>query len=315
MTTPQTGLMLSPAECWEVSLAVTRILAEDRQLRSALSDLVYLLARKFHRDAAAFWIVDETNVMLTCAEFCPKSEERFQDFEKVSRLRNFSIGEGLPGTIWKNREVVTIADLSAAHVNFPRGSVACAAGLVSGVGFPVYIGKRVIGVFEFLSSAACEPTKEMVEFLFGLGGQIGIFLDHRRATEALIQSEAQFHLIAESSSDALFTIDQESTILYCNAAVERMFGYAPRELIDQKLTIVMPEYLRHVHEHALRRYVETGKKHISWNNVLLPGLHKDGREIPLLLSFGEFSRGGKRVFTGFAREHETQTQAQGRTVR
>jgi PAS domain S-box-containing protein len=310
VTTPPARSTLSAAECWEVSFAVTQILAEPRALPTAISDTLYLLAHKLQYDAAGFWIVDEAKLLLTCAGFWTASDERYKDFEKVSRARHFSIGEGLPGTVWVNREVFWIKDLTAAKVNFPRASVARVEGLRSGVGFPAYVGKRVIGVFEFFTSTAYEPGKELVDFLLGLGGQIGIFLDHRRATEALTQSEAQFRIMAESACDALFTIDQESTILYCNAAVERIFGYAPSELVGRKLTIVMPEYLRHVHEHSLRRYIQSGEKHIPWENVPLPGLHKDGREIPLLLSFGEFLRGQKRVFTGFARERKPASQHQ-----
>ncbi len=63
----------------------------------------------------------------------------------------------------------------------------------------------------------------------------------------------------------------------------------------------MPEYLRHVHERGLSRYVVTGERHISWDGVPLPGLHKNGQEISLIISFGEFLRAGKRVFTGFAK--------------
>ena len=63
----------------------------------------------------------------------------------------------------------------------------------------------------------------------------------------------------------------------------------------------MPEYLRHVHERGLAHYVATGQRHVSWDGIPLPGLHRNGEEIPLMISFGEFLRGGKRVFTGFAK--------------
>jgi PAS domain S-box-containing protein len=99
----------------------------------------------------------------------------------------------------------------------------------------------------------------------------------------------------------VFTIDEQSNIIFVNSAVEKIFGYKPEELIGGKLTVVMPEYLRHVHEHALRRYVLTGQRHISWEGVPLPGLHKNGTEITLVIAFGEFLRKGGRVFTGFVR--------------
>jgi signal transduction histidine kinase/CheY-like chemotaxis protein len=66
--------------------------------------------------------------------------------------------------------------------------------------------------------------------------------------------------------------------------------------------MLMPEYLRRLHRLGIDRYVRTGRKHISWRSVELPGLHKSGREIPLELSFGEFVREGKHFFTGIARD-------------
>ncbi len=109
-------------------------------------------------------------------------------------------------------------------------------------------------------------------------------------------------VIADTASDAIITIDEQSTMLFVNRAAEKIFGYTRAELIGQSLTMLMPEYLRHVHRASLHRYVATGERHIGWQAVELPGLHKNGSEIPLELSFGEFSENGQRFFTGIARD-------------
>src|SRR5216684_6582222 len=117
-------------------------------------------------------------------------------------------------------------------------------------------------------------------------------------------------VIADTASDAIITIDEQSTILFVNRAAEKVFGYTPAELIGQSMTMLMPEYLRHLHRSGLKRYLSTGARHISWEAVELPGLHKDGREIPLEISFGEFAEAGKRFFTGIARDITDRKQAQ-----
>src|SRR5260370_3418258 len=109
-------------------------------------------------------------------------------------------------------------------------------------------------------------------------------------------------IIADTASDAIITIDENSTMLFINRAAEKIFGYSHAELIGQSLTMLMPDYLRHVHRAGLQRYLATGARHISWEAVELPGLHKDGREVPLELSFGEFTENGRRFFTGIARD-------------
>lgn len=122
------------------------------------------------------------------------------------------------------------------------------------------------------------------------------------ALEMVRETEARYRTVAEAASDAIITIDQESTILFLNPAAERIFGYAPHEMLGQQLTLLMPEYLRHLHRQGITRYVETGQRHIAWEAVELPGLHKNGKEIPLELSFGEFIRNEKRFFTGIVRD-------------
>src|SRR5215510_10057304 len=73
-------------------------------------------------------------------------------------------------------------------------------------------------------------------------------------------------------------------------------------MIGADLTMLMPEYLRHLHREGFARYKQTGERHISWRAVELPGRHKSGDEIPLELSFGEFTKDDKRLFTGIVRD-------------
>jgi PAS domain S-box-containing protein len=109
-------------------------------------------------------------------------------------------------------------------------------------------------------------------------------------------------IITENASDAIITIDQNSTIQFVNRAAERIFGYSRAELIGRDLTILMPDYLRQLQKAGIKRYGETGKRHINWEAVALSGRHRSGREIPLELSFGEYTENGKRYFTGIARD-------------
>jgi len=116
------------------------------------------------------------------------------------------------------------------------------------------------------------------------------------------ESDRRFRTLAETASDAIITIDTDSHIILVNQAAERIFGYSTSEMLGKELTMLMPEYLRHLHRAGFARYKETGTRHISWLAVELPGLHKNGSEIPLELSFGEFTKNDRRFFTGIARD-------------
>lgn len=136
-------------------------------------------------------------------------------------------------------------------------------------------------------------------------GVVLVFHDitERRLTErALSESESRIRAIAETASEAIITIDEASTILFANTAAEKIFGHPISEMVGRSLTMLMPDYLRRVHEAGIKNYIETGHKHISWEGVELPGLHKSGEEIPLEVSFSEFVKDGRRFFTGVARD-------------
>ncbi len=123
-----------------------------------------------------------------------------------------------------------------------------------------------------------------------------------RELEELREAEARGRAVMETVADAVVTVDVGSVIRSVNPSAERIFGYGAGELLGANLSVLMPDYLRHLHEAGMRRYVETGVKHISWEGVELPGLHRDGHEIPLEVSFGEFVLGGRHHFTGIIRD-------------
>ncbi len=124
------------------------------------------------------------------------------------------------------------------------------------------------------------------------------------------ESETRFRTLAETASDAILTIDSESTIVFINPALEKIFGHTAAEMIGQKLTILMPEDFRSKHDAGLERYLATSRKNTPWSGVELPGRHRDGHEIPLEVSFGEFERDGRRYFTGIIRDISERRRAE-----
>ena len=119
----------------------------------------------------------------------------------------------------------------------------------------------------------------------------------------LNQPDTRFEALAESAPDAILTIDEKSTILTANPAVERIFGYLPSELVGRPLTTLVPERLRAAHVAGIARYLHTGRRNIPWTGVQLPALTKDGREIPVEISFGQFvDDSDRRIFSGFVRD-------------
>ncbi|MFZ0732183.1 MAG: PAS domain S-box protein [Candidatus Sulfotelmatobacter sp.] len=134
--------------------------------------------------------------------------------------------------------------------------------------------------------------------------------DHEREESALRYSEENYRLVVETAPDAVISIDESGAILFANPATARIFGYDPTELIGKPLTVLMPEFLRKLHEKGFSRYLATGQRHINWQGTELTALRKNGQEFPVEISFGELSRDGRKVFTGFIRDISERKQAE-----
>ena len=135
-------------------------------------------------------------------------------------------------------------------------------------------------------------------------------IERKRIERALLESEERYRTVAETASDVIVTIDEDSTIIFVNPAVEKLFGYTPQEMLDQKLTLLMPERLIPSHLAALKRYIATGQRRIGWERIELFGRHKSGDEVPIEVSFGEFIKDGRRFFTGIMRDISERKLAQ-----
>lgn len=120
--------------------------------------------------------------------------------------------------------------------------------------------------------------------------------------DSLVRDTDFFRSLVENGSDAIVSIDTESTILYANQAVERVFGYKPGDLVGEKLTIIMPDRFHTQHFDSVEQYLDTGERQLDWNNIRLPAVHRDGHEVTLSITFEEHSYEGKKIFSGIMRD-------------
>lgn len=112
-----------------------------------------------------------------------------------------------------------------------------------------------------------------------------------------------YKIAAETASDVIIIIDIRSKIVYCNAAIERLLGYTPEELIGGDLTTLMPESARSRHLKGISSFLRTNQRTIPWDGVELTARHKNGRDIPIEVSFGIVRRADERhLFCGVVRD-------------
>jgi len=135
-----------------------------------------------------------------------------------------------------------------------------------------------------------------------LANRIADAVMKRRAERDAERTRRHLRAITDNSMDAIVTVDGDGGIRFANPAVERLFGYAPDELRGEPLSTLMPDRKVERHHEAIDRYLSGGDPTTDWSAVEFPGQHRDGREVPLSISFGEFEEDGERRFVGIIRD-------------
>lgn len=225
----------------------------------------------------------------------------YERLVEATESQPFVAGEGLPGRVLAQRAPAWISRLEQDD-NFPRGAAARAAGARSAFAFPVLVDGQVEAVLEFFATDVHEPDEALLSATATIGATLGRVFERIRAADAVRESEARLRALAETASDAIVSIDEDDRILFANPSAARLFGYRLDRLDGMRFSQLMPERFRARHRAGLQRFLATRERHIPWDGIELPGLHADGHEIPLEITFGSFERGDRLFFTGIMRD-------------
>ncbi|MGZ8919855.1 MAG: PAS domain S-box protein [Limisphaerales bacterium] len=280
---------------------VTRILAEAPSLSDAAPRLLEILCSHLEFELGVFWLFDSESGRAEAVYIWHKGGNNLERFKKSCAAFKPRKGEGLPGDVWEQWTPIWVSDFSA-DPRFPRAEDARATGLRTAFAFPVESEQAQFGAMEFFRKECEEQDEELLNVVRGIGAQIGQFIQRKRAEQALAESEALYRAISETAADGIVVIDEQSRIYTANEAMERILGYSVESLIGENLKKLMPARMHEGHDRGMRRFIESGEKRIPWGGVELPGLHRDGTEIPLEISFGAAKGQGGYLFTGFIRD-------------
>ena len=129
------------------------------------------------------------------------------------------------------------------------------------------------------------------------------------AANGLRESESRYRSVVDAATDAIITFDENGVVQLANPAVERIFGYAPDELVGEKLTMLMPAETAEPHIAGLNHYRTTGERRLERGSVTVTGRHRNGADVSLEASFGERVENGRPLFTGVLRDVSEQQAA------
>ncbi len=103
----------------------------------------------------------------------------------------------------------------------------------------------------------------------------------------------------DAAVEAIIVADANGRIEAFNQSAERMFGYVSEEVVGKNLKMLMPKPHSDNHDQYIETYRDTGKAKIIGIGREVFALRKDGSEVPVNLSIGEFkSPEGAEGFVG-----------------
>ena len=122
--------------------------------------------------------------------------------------------------------------------------------------------------------------------------------ERRRAEEELREREDRFETLLASASEAIIISDERGTILLANARAETLFGYTRAELVGQPVERLVPHSARAAHADHRAGFMQRPRTRSMGGGLILSGLHKSGRLMPLEISLSFVATGeGTLVMT------------------
>lgn len=94
-------------------------------------------------------------------------------------------------------------------------------------------------------------------------------------------SPVDFEQLVRSAGDAIVVADSQGSIVFWNAAAERIFGFGQAEALGRSLDIIIPERLRARHWEGYTAVMASGHTRYGVDVLRVPALHKDGRALSI----------------------------------
>ncbi len=289
-------------EATSIEHAVARILADTDVEDELYPRVLAAIGRSLGWAFAALWEMPPEASKLRCVQtWCAPGFDA-SGFVELSRRLELAPGSGLPGRVWAGGEPLWLPDVTA-DTNFPRAAEAEGAGMRAALCFPVRSAKGLIGAIEVLTTEVHEPEPALLETMEGLGGQIGQFIERRRAENLLLEEGERRRAMLDSALDCIVSMDHLGRVVEFNPAAERTFSYSRDEVLGEDMAeLIIPPAYRERHRTAFARYVETGVGSILDRRIEITGMRSDGSEFPVELTITRIDLPGPPVFTGFLRD-------------
>lgn len=151
---------------------------------------------------------------------------------------------------------------------------------------------QVFPVYEKISVVKDKNGKSV-----GIVSVLDEITERKKLEQALKESEERYRTLVDTANTAIIAVNEKGKITYVNPAAEKLFEYRHDELIDEDVTVLMPEKYKQLFRDKVSDSAESGFSGYLENTVEFTGLKKSGVEVPLEISISKCRIEGTRIYT------------------
>jgi two-component system cell cycle sensor histidine kinase/response regulator CckA len=147
------------------------------------------------------------------------------------------------------------------------------------------------------ASAPVDDKPSLIE------GTVENISEHKRADDALRDSQERLLGIISSAMDAIITVDDKQRIIVFNRAAEQIFHCPASEAIGQTIDKFIPQRFHEAHREHIRSFGQTGTSSRSmYSPGTLMGVRADGEEFPVEATISQVKTASERLYTVILRD-------------
>lgn len=211
---------------------ITMEVATASDLSSALKVVLQRVCEKTGWDFGQSWLPRPGGRLLEMGPVWMGNVAELEKFRAVSTKRNFALGEGLPGRVWRTKHPAWVEDVRS-DPNFPRAKIATECGLKAALGIPILARDEVIAVLEFFLRAPRHEDVRLINVIVAVAAQLGMAIERKRAEEAVREREAQISVAAESADVAFWVLYPEQNTAWMSEKGRKIYGFHPHEMLTR----------------------------------------------------------------------------------
>ncbi|MGA1874990.1 MAG: PAS domain S-box protein [bacterium] len=132
-----------------------------------------------------------------------------------------------------------------------------------------------------------------------------------------------YRTLTQSAEFGIFAADADQKVIFFNEGATRIFGWERNEILNQNVSLLIPQKLRRKYMQAMENYLDdhnSGREIEQGNTALkglieVSGLRRSGEEFFMNLSMTGGENAGGRIFTAIVQDITDQKKKEGEIIR